>query len=156
MPALQTTYSTMMRPALAGMIADMTPRQVLSRVVQTSAGVTMGFGTVAVQGTGDLQVRRCADATTAPFIGITVADQTIVHADPATTADAYEDKDICAVLAQGTIWVTVGAAVTAGQPAYYVPATGVITNVTTSNTAIPNAYFATSAGSGALAKLHIR
>lgn len=152
MPALQTAYTTTMRPALAGMIADMTPRQVISRVVEAVAG--MGFGVIAVQGTGDGQIRP-ATAGTFPFIGITVMDPAVVHMDYQANPDFYPNRDIAAVLIQGTIWVTVGAAVTAGQPAFYVPATGVITNVSTANTAIPNGRFDTSAANGALAKLRI-
>lgn len=151
MPAVQTTFSETMRPALAGMIADTTPQTILSRVVESATG--LAFGVVATKGTGDLQVKPAPGGA---YQGITVADLTVQHtAPPAGNPDFYPDKDVCNILVIGAIWVTVGAAVTAGEPVYYVPATGVITNVSTSNTAIPGARFESSAASGALAKVRL-
>lgn len=152
MPAIQTSYSETMRPALAGMIADTTPQTILSRVVESAAG--LGFGVVAVKGTGDLQVKPAAAG--APYQGITVADLTVQHiSQPAGGPDFYPDKDVCNILVQGAIWVVVSVAVVAGDPVYFVPATGVLTNVSTANTQIPNGRFESSAGIGALAKLRL-
>jgi hypothetical protein len=151
MPAVQTTFSETMRPALEGMIADTTPQTILSRVVEGTGGI--GFGKVALKGTGDLQVRAAPGGV---YQGITVADLTIQHiAPPAGGPDFYPEKDVCNIIVQGSIWVLASVAVTAGEPAYFVPATGVITNVSTANTAIPNARFESSAGIGALTKLRL-
>lgn len=152
MPAVQTSYSETMRPALAGMIADTTPQTILSRVVESATG--MAFGIVACKGTGDRQVKPAAVA--APFVGITVADQTIQHVSPpASSPDFYPDKDICNVLVQGAIWVTAGEAVVAGDPVYFVPATGALMKTATANTQIVGARWETSAASGALAILRL-
>ena len=86
------------------------------------------------------------------YVGVTVRDQSIDVA----SVDAYPVGANAAVLLKGTIWVTVGATVVAGDPAYFVPATGVITNVAAGNISIPNARFETGASSGALAKLRLR
>lgn len=152
MPAVQSTYNVTMRPGIAGMIADMSPRTVVSRVVEGASG--LGFGVVCVKGTGDRQVKASAAATA--FVGITVMDPVAAPGALPSTPDQYQEKDVCAVLLNGTIWVVVGAAVVAGEQAYFVPATGVITNVATANTAIPGGFFDTSAANGALAILRIR
>lgn len=154
MPAVQTTFTENMRPALAGMIADTTPQTILSRVVEGAAGIA--FGVVACKGTGDMQVKPAAAGLS--YQGITVADLTIQHvAPPAGGPDFYPDKDVCNIIIQGAIWVTVGANVVAGDAAYFVPATGAITNTSASgaNTPIPNGRFESSASSGALAKLRL-
>lgn len=150
MPNIQTSYGDTMRPAIAGMIADMSPRSLISRIVETAV---MGFGVVAVQGAGAKAVKPAAAG--AAFIGITVMDPTIVHVTPPGTVDAYPVGDVALVMIQGTVWVVAGATVAAGDPAYFVPATGVITNVATNNTLIPNARFDTGAASGALVKLRM-
>jgi hypothetical protein len=152
MPAVQSSYNVTMRPGLAGMIADMQQRNVRSMVVEGASG--LGFGVVAVKGTGDRQVK--AATAGAAFVGITLADLTAAPGAVASSPDQYQDKDVAAVMTQGTVWVVVGAAVAAGDPAYFVPATGVITNVATANTPIPNAVFMSSAANGALAILHMR
>jgi len=59
------------------------------------------------------------------------------------------------VIRKGTVWVTAGAAVTPADTVYFVPATGVITNVATGNTAIPGAKFETTAASGALVRVYL-
>lgn len=152
MPAVQSTYNVTMRPAIAGMVADMSPRTVVSRIVEGVAG--LGFGVVAVKGTGDRQVKASAAATA--FIGITIMDPTVAPGAVPTTPDQYQEKDVCAVLQRGTVWVVAGATVVAGEQAYFVPATGVITNSSSGNTAIPGGFFDTSAASSALAILRIR
>lgn len=153
MPAVQTSYTQTLRPAVAGMKADMTPEVTISRIVENTAGI--GFGVPVVKGTGDRQVKPAAGNTGA-FRGITMLDQTVTHLAPTTTPDLYDDKDICAVMQKGTIWVLASVAVTAGDPVYFVPASGVWTNVSTANTLVPNAEFESSAGIGALAIIKLK
>lgn len=142
MPAIQTTYGTTIAPAFEGMVANSIDHIIVSKQVETAAGV--GYGKVVVQGTGDDQV-RVSEASRA-FVGITEATHDFL-------TDAYPQYSTAAVVAQGEIWVVTSVAVVAGDLAYYVPATGVITNVPTSNTAIPNGRFTSSAGIAGLAKL---
>lgn len=151
MPAVQTTFNSTMRAAVAGMPADMTPAVDVSRVVEGASG--LGFGVVCVKGTGDRQV-KAPDGTSA-FVGITLMDPTLAPATPPSTVDAYPQYDICRVRQKGTVWVTVGEAVNAMDAAYYVPATGALMKTATSNTAIPGGRFITSAANGALAVLQI-
>jgi uncharacterized hydantoinase/oxoprolinase family protein len=57
---------------------------------------------------------------------------------------------------EGVIWVMASVAVAVGDPVYYVPATGVLTNVATSNTQIANAMWDSSTSGAGLAKLRLR
>lgn len=150
MPAVQTSYPTTLRPAVAGMKADMTPEVTISRIVENASGI--GFGLAVTQGTGDRQVRLGGTA----FVGVTLMDQAVVHLTQQANPDFYPDKDTAVIMQKGTIWVVATTAVTAQAPAYFVPATGAITGDPTGNTAIPNAVFETSAAQGALAVLKLK
>lgn len=136
------TYRGQMDVAHAGMIAEsQAVRDVASKVVETAA---VPFGRAVGAGTADGSVKLGGTG----FIGITVADKT-------RAADQYAVGEVAGVMRKGTIWVTVGAAVTPGDTVYFVPATGVITDVATDNTAIPGAKFETTAASGALARVYL-
>lgn len=153
MPAVQTSYPLTLRPALAGMKADMTPEVTISRVVEGSSGI--GFGVAAFKGTGDRQVTATAAAT--GFIGVTLLDPTITHLAPQASPDFYPQYDVCVVLQKGTVWVLAsGGAVTANQPAYFNTTTGAFTSVSTGATLIPNAVFESSGASGALVILKLK
>lgn len=146
--AVQTTYPETMRPAVAGMKADMTPARILSRVVENGP---LAFGAAAVQGTGDNQVRP-SEAGRA-LVGVAISDPTVVPLVEGANPDAYPTGHVAAIMAEGTVWVAVGEAVAAGDPAYVVPATGAFMKTATGNTLIGK--FETSAANGALAKLRV-
>lgn len=136
------TYDGQMPVAYAGMIAEsQIVRDVASKVVTTAA---VPFGVAVGAGATDGSVRLGGTG----YIGITVADKT-------READEYAVGEMAGVMRKGTIWVEVGAAVTPGDTVYFVPATGVITDVATDNTAIPGAKFETTAASGALARVYL-
>jgi hypothetical protein len=136
------TYTSEMAEAFPGMIAEsQAVRDVASKVVTTAA---VPFGRAVGAGATDGSVRLGGTG----YIGITVADKS-------RAADEYAVGEVAGVMRKGTIWVTVGAAVTPGDTVYFVPATGVITDVATDNTAIPGAKFETTAASGALARVYL-
>jgi hypothetical protein len=56
---------------------------------------------------------------------------------------------------KGVIVVQASVAVAVGDPVYYVPATGVLTNVSTSNTLIAGAQWDTSTAGAGLAALRL-
>lgn len=56
---------------------------------------------------------------------------------------------------KGVIVVQASVAVAVGDAVYYVPATGVLTNVSTGNTLIPNAQWDTSTAGAGLAALRL-
>ena len=147
MPAVQTSYAQTILPAVEGMIANSEPHNIISRQLESAAGI--GFGKVCVQGTADEQIR--VSEATRKFRGITVMSH---HAGKGI-ADAYDQYETVPVLERGCIWVMASVAVAVGDPAYYVPATGVLTNVTTSNTLIPDGSFDSSTTGAGLAILRI-
>lgn len=152
MPSVQPSYTQYMRPAYAGMIADMSPQEIVSKFVQTAGG--MGFGVVACQGTADNQV--VVSAATIAFIGVSILDPARAPTSIPTTANQYENGALAAIMLRGTVWVVAGVTITAGASAGYTPATGAFVLSTTAGaTAIFNGKYDTSAASGALVKLRL-
>lgn len=145
---VQTTYATQIAPAYEGMIANSEPHRIVSKQVETVGGI--GFGKVTVQGTADDQVR--VSEATRRFRGLTEA----AHVGGFQgTLDAYEQYETVPVMIEGVMWVMASVAVNPGDLVYYVPATGVLTNVATANTAIPNALWDSSTTGAGLAKVRL-
>jgi hypothetical protein len=144
MPNIQTNYSAQHARWIEGMVLNMEPNVIVSREVETVAGI--GFGKVAQRGTSDHQIK--VSAASPKYLGITVLDTT-------KGGDVYAQNDTAAVMTKGVIVVQASVAVAAGDPVYFVPATGVFTNVTTSNQAIPSATFDTSTAGAGLAAVRL-
>jgi hypothetical protein len=144
MPAVQTTYNTNLARWVEGMVLNSEPCDIVSRVCEDIEGI--GFGKVAVQGTLDNQV--VDSEITVKFCGIAVLD-------PTKIGDTYAQYDTAAIMKKGVIVVQASVAVAVGDPVYYVPATGVLTNVATSNTLIANAQWDTSTSGAGLAALRL-
>ncbi|SFH52595.1 capsid cement protein [Ensifer sp. OV372] len=144
MPAVQTTYSATHARWVEGMNLNMEPSVVVTRLAEDAEGI--GFGKVCVKGTADNQV--VDSEITVPFAGIAVLDTT-------RPAGKYEQYDNVAVMKKGVIVVQASVAVAVGDPVYYVPATGVLTNVSTSNTLIAGAQWDTSTSGAGLAALRL-
>ncbi|SFH29387.1 capsid cement protein [Ensifer sp. OV372] len=144
MPAIQTTYAATHARWVEGMNLNMEPSVVVTRLAEDVEGI--GFGKVAVQGTADNQV--VDSEATAKFAGIAVLDTT-------RPTGKYEQYDNVAVMKKGVIVVQASVAVAVGDPVYYVPATGVLTNVSTSNTLIAGAQWDTSTSGAGLAALRL-
>ena len=150
MPAVQSTYPEEIRSAVEGMVADAGLKTIVSRTVETAAGV--GFGLAVVQGTADDGV-IVPTATGGVFRGITVRDVTL----PQSAGDAYQQYDEAALMVSGVIWVTAQEAVSAGDPVSFEVTTGQLTTIVdATHDAIPNATWETSAGIGTLAKIRLR
>lgn len=144
MPAIQTTYSATHARWVEGMVLNMEPNDIVTRLAEDVEGI--GFGKVAVQGTADNQV--VDSEATVKFCGIAVLDTT-------RPTGKYEQYDNVAVMKKGVIVVQASVAVAVGDPVYYVPATGVLTNVSTSNTLIAGAQWDTSTSGAGLAALRL-
>jgi len=144
MPAIQTTYAALHTRWVEGMPLNMEPNVIVTRLAEDSEGI--GFGKVCVQGTADNQV--VDSEATVKFAGIAVLDTT-------RPTGKYEQYDNVAVMKKGVIVVSASVAVAVGDPVYYVPATGVLTNVSTSNTLIAGAQWDTSTSGAALAALRL-
>ena len=144
MPAIQTNYPITHAAAVEGMVANSEPCVVVSRIAEDVEGI--GFGKVCVLGDKDNTVTD-SEASKA-FEGIAVLD-------PVQPADIFAQFVTVPVMKKGVIWVQASVAVTKGQPVYFVPATGVLTNVSTSNTLIANATWDSSTAGAGLAKLRL-
>lgn len=135
--AVQDTYSENMRAGVPGQIVDMIPKTLLSRTVEAAAG--LGLGVPVARGTRDKGCRPFTTGdTAAKFVGISVRERSLRE------GNAFKQYDSARVMSKGAIWVTASVAVTAGDPVYIVPASGLLTNVATSNVQISNAVFDTS------------
>ncbi|KSV95387.1 hypothetical protein N184_00125 [Sinorhizobium sp. GL28] len=126
------------------MVLNMEPSDVVTRLAEDVEGI--GFGKVCVQGTADNQV--VDSEITVKFAGIAVLDTTRPNGK-------YDQYDNVAVMKKGVIVVQASVAVAVGDPVYYVPATGVLTNVSTSNTLIAGAQWDTSTSGAGLAALRL-
>ncbi|MER8846038.1 structural cement protein Gp24 [Mesorhizobium australicum] len=144
MPAIQTTYNAQHARWIEGMVLNMEPSVTVSRLCEDVEGIS--FGKVAVQGTADNQV--VDSEATVKFCGIAVLDET-------QPTGKYEQYATAAIMKKGVIVVQASVAVAVGDPVYYVPATGVLTNVATSNTLIANAQWDTSTAGAGLAALRL-
>lgn len=144
MPAIQTTYAATHARWVEGMIPNMEPGDDITRLAEDVEGI--GFGKVCVQGTADNQV--VDSEATAKFVGLAILDTT-------RPTGKYEQYDNVAIRRKGPIVAMASVAVAVGDPVYYVPATGVLTNVSTSNTLIANAKWDTSTSGAGLAVVYL-
>lgn len=144
MPTIQSTYAAQHARWVEGMELNMEPKVIVTRIAEDVEGI--GFGKVCVQGTADNQV--VDSEATAKFAGIAVLDTT-------QPTGKYEQYSNVAVMKKGVIVVQASVAVAVGDPVYYVPATGVLTNVSTSNTLIAGAQWDTSTSGAGLAALRL-
>ena len=139
MPAVQTTYATTLNPGVAGAQATMLPATIISRNVEPANG--LGFGVAVAQGTTDKGIVAFGGAAN-KFVGITMLDRSAIGTTAAP--DSFAQRSSARVMTVGDIWVQASVQVSAGDPVYLVAATGLFTNVSTSNVAVPNARFDTS------------
>lgn len=144
MPAIQTTYSATHTRWVEGMVLNMEPNDIVTRIAEDAEGI--GFGKVGVQGTADNQV--VDSEATAKFVGIAVLDIT-------RPTGKYEQYENVALMKKGVIVVQASEAVAVGDPVYYTPATGVLSKTSTSNTLIANAQWDTSTSGAGLAALRL-
>ena len=144
MPAVQSSYVAQHARWVEGMVLNMEPNVIVSRECEDAEG--LGFGKVGVQGTGDHQV--VDSEATVKFVGIAVLDTT-------QPTGKYEQYATAALMKKGVIVAQASVAVAVGDPVYYVPATGVLTSVSTSNTLIAGAQWDTSTSGAGLAALRL-
>lgn len=148
MPAIQTTYTAKHAVAYDGMIADITPETVVSRTVE---GAAIAFGRAVSQGAADYGI-VAAQTTPTKFVGFAVRDQ----AQPGSSVDSYAVGATAGVLTEGAIWLKPYEIVAAGDPVYFVTATGAIGKTAASSTLVPNARWETSAAANGLAIVRIK
>ncbi len=150
MAVVQTTYATGFAVGYPGQVANAETSNRISRVVEDAAGIA--FGKACFRGTGDNGVT--ATPAAGKFMGIVIARHDQQPVPGGVGADIIGQYGSAALLNEGEIYVTAGASVAAGDAAY-VTSGFVITNVSTSNTAIP-AVFDDTVASGAIVRLRVR
>lgn len=116
---VQSTYKATLDPGRPGLISG-SDYDVDTGIVETVAGI--GFGLAVSQGAGDLGV--IIGGTRLGYRGITVRDVTLESAQ----VDKYAQYQNAGILTKGKIWVAPSHSVVAGDPVYFVAATGVLTN----------------------------
>jgi len=146
--AVQSTYSDNMAAAYAGMIANTEPNVLISRTVETTAGI--GFGVPVIQGTADDECDVVA-ASTDTIVGITVRDQS-------TEDDTFARFDSALLMRKGVLWVTVTDAggVSAGDAVWVKVSDSTFSNAdagSDGSVKINDARWESSAANGALAKI---
>lgn len=148
--AVQTTYLDSQPAAFVGMIASNEPNNLISRSVETSAGI--GFGVPVIQGTADNQCDVVA-ASTDDVIGITVRDQSV-------TSDLFAENENALLMRSGVMWVTVTDAggVVAGDDVWVLVSNGTFSNAdagTDGSLKLAGCRWETSAANGALAQIRV-
>jgi hypothetical protein len=141
--AVQSTYREEIREAIAGQIADMTPATLMSRTVETVAGI--GFGVAVEQGAED---RGCALFDGGTVLGITVRERSV----DANVADEFAQHEEARIMTKGTVWVTCVTGCSAGDGVFVRPSNGDFQDSSANSAVqIAGARWDTSAGAGELA-----
>lgn len=130
---VQTSYRPQIRPAVAGMLADMTDAERSSYVSETQG---LGFGLAVSVGTQS--PIGCVLGGTS-FLGITVRDVTLppgisidpmYSGSPVIAPDTIPQYTNLSVMTRGRIWVVANAKVNVGDALWYNQGSGLLTNAT--------------------------
>lgn len=141
--SVQTSYSINQTKALPGGIADLNPKDVVSRLVETSAGIP--FGRAVGRGTAENQTV----IGSANFIGISI--RSLDREATNSSGDIqYDQYDTCGVMQRGYIWADCPSGCSPGNAVKYVTATGVLNSGTASagETQVDGATWETTAAAG--------
>lgn len=148
----QTSYATNIRMALAGMLADLHNHDIVSRSVETAAGVD--FGVAVSRGTDKDNQAVVGGAT--GFLGITV--RSLDREGAANTGlTKYSEKETAAILRDGYIYTVCPTGCNPGDAVKYVDATGILDSgaATAGQTQLDDATWETTAAAGELAVIRI-
>lgn len=147
--AVQTSYSENLRPGLPGALVNMEHANLISRNVETVAGIP--FGVAVARGSDDDGVIAVANGTTA-ILGITVRDRSVDPSFP----NGFAQYDSARIATKGVIWVTASVAVNNGDPVYVTVATGAFVKSSgAGNVQIPNAVYDSSTSGAGLVKVRL-
>ena len=151
--ATQTTYPDIAAAAVVGAQATMRDADIVSRAVETAAGIA--FGSPVMQGTADKQVGFFTAGT---VYGVAMLDRSAVGLNPATGViadDTFGLNESARIMVKGDIWLTAAVAVAAGDPVYVRPSNGTWQNdATNSGVLVVGARWDTSAAIAGLAVAH--
>lgn len=131
MSVVQSTYSSRQTALALGQVVNDELHNIITRIQADSTAVP--FGRAMFKGSTDDTVTATPSAN---FAGFTVRKPTLEGG----TADTYPQRENVPLLNMGVICVTAAVAVNQYEQVY-VTSGGLITNVSTSNTAITGAKF---------------
>lgn len=116
----QTSYSINQQIAFAGLIFAQAPHDIVSRKVETAAGIE--FGAAASRGT-DEETQVVAGGTS--FVGITI--RSLDKEGAANTgAIKWNEKEAAGLIRSGYVWAKCPTGCVAGAAVKYTNATGVL------------------------------
>lgn len=139
MGTYQTTYSEAPAIGLPGQIASEEVQNIVSREVETAAGIA--FGQPVQRGSADHGV---AILSSGDFLGIAVQNPAVPPDD--SNPDAYPRYFTGAFMTMGTMYVTAGDDVTDGAAVYWDSSAKKYIEQATGAVQIPGAFFETSGG----------
>ncbi len=147
----QTSYSIDQGKAYAGLIYALAPHNIVSRSVETIAGI--GFGVAVSRGTdADSQIVVGGAA----FLGIAI--RSLEHEGVANSGDIkWDQNETAGVLRNGYIWAVCPSGCVPGNAVNYVRATGVLDSgaAVAGETSLDGATWETTAAAGELAVIRI-
>jgi hypothetical protein len=147
----QTSYLIKQPKAYAGLVYAQAPHDIVSRDVETVAGI--GFGVAVSRGT-NLERQIVAGGTT--FTGITIRS---LDKEGATNTGAikWNEKEAAGILRDGYIWAVCPTGCNPGDAVKYTNATGVIDSgaAGVGETALDGAQWDTVTAAGELAVIRL-
>ncbi len=144
------SYGYPMTKAEAGGKYDIRPDTVISRAAEAA----LPFGRAVTYGTNPDTQAKIVNNASQVFLGIALKQHT--NAILGSAVPGYVQNETMSILKSGAVWVEVTSDVAAGAPAYVDISNGKLTDVSSSNLAVPGGSFETSALSGGLAVLAIK
>ena len=148
----QTSYTIKQGEAYAGLIYAQAPHDIVSRAVETAAGI--GFGVAVSRGTDPDTQAVLAEAT--GFLGITI--RSLEKEGAANTgAIKWNQYETAGILREGYIWAVCPTGCVPGDLVNYVDDTGVLDSgaATAGETQLDGAKWETTASAGELAVIRI-
>lgn len=147
----QLSYSINQGKAYAGLIYAQAPHDIVSRAVETAAGI--GFGVAVKRGTdADKQIDL---AGSADFLGITI--RSLEQEGDQAAAIQWDQYETAGVLREGYIWAVCPAGCTPGAAVKYTDDTGVLDAgaAGVGETQLDGATWETTAAAGELAVIRL-
>lgn len=146
---VQTSYADIDK-AFAGQLADINPREVVSKVAEGA----IEYGYPVVRGTSENQ-GKIPTGTGQAFLGVNV--YTLGGYSSADDISKVNDEEIASVIRTGYVWVTAEVNVSAGDSVFFVHTgnVGQYRNDGTNADAITGATFETDATAGQVALIRL-
>lgn len=148
----QTSYSINQGKAYAGLVYAQAPHDIISRAVETAAGI--GFGVAVARGTdADRQIDLAGSAS---FLGITI--RSLEKEGAANTgAIKWNETETAGVMRKGYIWAVCPAGCVPGDAVKYTDSTGVLDAgaAGAGETQLDGASWETTAAAGELAVIRL-